>query len=146
MQFRCVKCTQTHQPGCCSISENDGKEALSCVLCGQAGHPASYRNCPVYKRKIREREEIRNKAKTDIIQRQKMFNNFVNPSQNYSSILKGNSSRENKSYMSSPNTDSSSTNQLLLELNMSIREMNQRVEQNSSCIQQIFEILSKNKH
>jgi hypothetical protein len=143
MQFRCVKCAKSHEPGNCSITEQHGKESLSCVLCGQVGHPASYRNCPVYKRKLREREETRNSAKASIMQRQKMYNNFITPNQNFSSVLKGNSSQVNNSFPAFSNSESSNTNQLLLELTTTVKQMNARVEQNSNFIQQLFEICSK---
>lgn len=73
MPFRCVKCKNQHVPGECPadkikadvaksnadvIKQNDSKidsaitlQSLpisSCVNCGQSGHPANYRKCPMY--------------------------------------------------------------------------------------------------
>ena len=43
-QRRCVKCPETHEPGSCT---RDGDLPPYCVNCGEEGHPANYRGCPV---------------------------------------------------------------------------------------------------
>ena len=43
-QYRCVKCTESHQPGECQIVRGD-RANLQCVLCNEKGHPASYKGC-----------------------------------------------------------------------------------------------------
>lgn len=44
LEYRCVKCTERHAPGDCTL-END--QPAKCVNCDGA-HPANYKKCPVY--------------------------------------------------------------------------------------------------
>lgn len=44
--YRCVKCTENHEPGKCNTKE---LKDFSCVNCENKGHPASYRGCPFIK-------------------------------------------------------------------------------------------------
>lgn len=83
MPYRCVKCTNNHSPGDCSLQRkeismeteadvvdpvtNSSTEAAplpTYVNCQQVGHPASYRNCPMYK-KIKQRAVEREQHKRD---------------------------------------------------------------------------------
>ena len=43
LEFRCVKCTENHNPGECS--KRNKAETPECINCGEKGHPASYRGC-----------------------------------------------------------------------------------------------------
>ncbi|KAL7298194.1 hypothetical protein TKK_0009189 [Trichogramma kaykai] len=56
MHYRCVKCTDDHKPGECQVGIN-GKE-VQCVLCGNKGHPASYKGCVARQTEI---EKIKSK-------------------------------------------------------------------------------------
>lgn len=49
LKYRCVKCSQNHTPGECTIKEKTECSSLKCANCGQSGHPASYRGCPYIK-------------------------------------------------------------------------------------------------
>ena len=50
LQYRCVKCSKSHNPGECEIpKENTNKDILYCVNCKSNGLPASYKGCPFYK-------------------------------------------------------------------------------------------------
>lgn len=50
MHFRCVKCSEEHEPGKCGLKSGEiERGALYCVQCKATGHPASYRGCPKYK-------------------------------------------------------------------------------------------------
>ena len=49
LQYRCVKCASSHEPGSCSITNENSKQQLKCANCGQEGHPASYKGCPYIK-------------------------------------------------------------------------------------------------
>lgn len=60
LPYRCVKCTEKHEPGQCLIDSSntehliENKNKLHCILCGNSGHPASYRGCPVHLSKQKE--------------------------------------------------------------------------------------------
>lgn len=61
MRFRCVKCSEQHDPGNCSLptKTNNDRSKVYCVNCKNFGHPASYRGCPVLielKRKATEKK------------------------------------------------------------------------------------------
>lgn len=60
MPFRCVKCSETHEPGKCTIAEQSNKELLKCANCGKSGHPANYRGCPYYKFIEKRTKEMKN--------------------------------------------------------------------------------------
>ncbi|KAL7289048.1 hypothetical protein TKK_0017002 [Trichogramma kaykai] len=60
MAYRCVKCTNIHEPGQCTVNK-ENNDTVSCVLCGKTGHPASYRGCEV---RTREMKKIMNRNKT----------------------------------------------------------------------------------
>lgn len=86
MSYRCVKCTEKHDPGKCSLKSDPNNEQVParCVNCGQLGHPASYKGCPKYK-EILERKhnnyppkEPKNLIKT----------NFVSSNISYAQIAK----------------------------------------------------------
>lgn len=63
MKYRCMKCPMDHEPGKCprteelkkALDSNDAdqiikvKEEVSCVNCGEKGHPANYKKCKVYR-------------------------------------------------------------------------------------------------
>ena len=58
LPYRCVKCTETHEPGKCSRTTREGLP--SCVNCGTEGHTSNSISCPVYKKHI-ENIEARKK-------------------------------------------------------------------------------------
>lgn len=85
MPYRCVKCTSEHEPGNCQLQPRDTNNINSdptiqetnkntektasnsipkCVNCKMEGHPASYRNCTMYK-KIKQRAEEREKIRRE---------------------------------------------------------------------------------
>lgn len=49
LNYRCVKCAQSHEPGKCPITALDNRAALKCANCNQSGHPASYKGCQFIK-------------------------------------------------------------------------------------------------
>ena len=76
MPWRCVKCKDPHDPKICPLNispatginvetmEDDMIRPLPAyVNCGQTGHPASYRKCPMYKSLIKRRKEMQNDKK-----------------------------------------------------------------------------------
>lgn len=62
MDPRCVKCAQMHLSSECNLVRGSPPEQLMCVLCGQKGHPASYRGCPEIIKVLRERESSKIKS------------------------------------------------------------------------------------
>ena len=48
LEYRCVRCTEKHEPGTCPQKLNNNKTP-SCVNCGKVGHPASYKGCDYIK-------------------------------------------------------------------------------------------------
>lgn len=110
MQYRFVKCTNTHLPGNCPNNiaqqpmdtseststdpDRDSKPKPSCVNCGQEGHPANYRNCPAYKilvqRKRDRIEEIHREQQKRITANQEQVNNYRKPNITFTDIVKGN--------------------------------------------------------
>lgn len=49
LNYRCVKCAGSHEPGKCPIVAKDNRAELKCANCGKNGHPASYGGCPYLK-------------------------------------------------------------------------------------------------
>lgn len=83
MPYRCVKCTDEHEPGKCQLKPKDANNTIQeddinteqpatnsipkCVNCKSDGHPASYRNCPMYK-KVKQRAEERERIRRELHQ------------------------------------------------------------------------------
>lgn len=70
LNYRCVKCAQTHEPGKCTIKPENDKEHLKCANCGETGHPASYKGCHYLKvvaKATAEQKRAREHAKTQRI-------------------------------------------------------------------------------
>lgn len=85
LQFRCVKCSEEHQPGECKLKAGESeRETLFCVHCGVTGHPASYRGCPKYKDLMLRLNNRKNEAE----QRTRTPTTFVNNTQSFASLFK----------------------------------------------------------
>lgn len=83
MPYRCVKCTEEHLPGKCSLpppttTSNKDDEAINetaddvppspkpqCVGCGKS-HPANWRGCEVFKKAVQRRQEKREELKNKL--------------------------------------------------------------------------------
>jgi hypothetical protein len=65
LQYRCVKCLESHDPGQCARTTREG--AASCVNCGTEGHASNSTTCPAYKKHV---ENIAAKKQKDIRVRQ----------------------------------------------------------------------------
>ncbi|KAL3278523.1 hypothetical protein HHI36_024056 [Cryptolaemus montrouzieri] len=46
LPYRCVKCSESHEPGKCQITEKTTRVNLYCVLCRKTWHPAPYNQYP----------------------------------------------------------------------------------------------------
>lgn len=95
LAFKCVKCAQNHEPGKCSISgDNPGDKAqLRCALCGEQGHPASYRGCKRFLQ-LKEKFRARNSQIKQVSARGGTITNrvattFVNKNVSYANALAG---------------------------------------------------------
>lgn len=107
MPYRCVKCKAPHEYGKCPTdklkaeleeernkqmaTDGDGKDSVdnntaqatpppSCINCGQVGHPANYRKCPMYKTMIERHLEKINKEQE---RHQQTFNDKTKYFRNY---------------------------------------------------------------
>lgn len=105
MPYRCVKCTENHLPGECLLKKCDevmphskeneesniaSKTEPSCVNCGQSGHPANYRNCPMYKNIMRRKQERINDQRIQQEQRNRYISNHVKQNMSYSKVVNSN--------------------------------------------------------
>lgn len=60
MAQRCVKCGQSHaSKECLVINDESSRHNLLCCLCGQMGHPASFRGCPKAQEFVARRQQAR---------------------------------------------------------------------------------------
>ena len=76
MAYRCIKCTDNHEPGQYSHDINPFPDegpipTATCVNCGKTGHPANYKNCPKY---IEIKDRFKNKR--DDLAKTNQFKNF----------------------------------------------------------------------
>jgi len=76
-QAKCVKCAEGHQTKECKKPRNS---MPTCVLCGKQGHPASYKGCEVYQRKVKAQLP----RKTTVVQRLQ-----EKPNQQYDTVKEG---------------------------------------------------------
>ncbi|XP_055372767.1 putative uncharacterized protein DDB_G0286901 [Condylostylus longicornis] len=95
MDYRCVKCGESHKIGECKITSEDGRDKLYCTLCKQHGHPSSYKNCTEYKRRMQIKEEMKNRIKQNISQRHMSYNNYVQTGISYSNAVRSNNINNN---------------------------------------------------
>lgn len=56
--LRCVKCLQFHEFGKCEVGPKSESSVASCVNCGKAGHPASYKGCPSRVEYLKKKESV----------------------------------------------------------------------------------------
>lgn len=101
-QYRCVKCSEKHEPGNCQMNGTDDGEIrdfskLFCVHCNSYGHPASYRGCP----KLKEtQDKIKERIHNTKLQRQDKFAkiaNYINPALSYAKAVSSNNKEESSS-------------------------------------------------
>lgn len=152
MEFRCVKCGESHTPGECKIKESDGRDALSCILCKQKGHPASYRSCPVYKEIEKKKEEKKIALHDKIRNRYEMFNNYSNKNFSYANALKNNNKKNsfNDSNVNNNNTNyTNNSNSILENLNnnmllilQKINTVESKINKNTNDIKYLYEMFN----
>lgn len=149
MEFRCVKCGKSHQPGQCEIKTDDPRESLFCILCGKNGHPASYRNCPIFKKREELKNKIKQQQKEKILARQNMYNNYINPQISYSNLvrnnnnIKSNNTNNNNNYsnINNNNNNIDSNTNILIEIRNSISIIKDKINENAQRIDYLFELV-----
>lgn len=97
LQYRCVKCAQSHEPGACAINLQDGREALKCANCGSTGHPASYKGCPFIKFAMKQKRENNTRHLRDITQRVSKLSSAIRANTSFAQALSGRPSQQNPS-------------------------------------------------
>lgn len=76
MEFRCVKCSENHGPNNCKLGSNgENTDILKCANCN-GNHVASYRNCPIFKERLKSRTKSQ---PTIISHRINSESNYMNP-------------------------------------------------------------------
>lgn len=103
LEFRCVKCMNSHSAGNCIIKKGEIVELskIFCVRCKCFGHPASYKGCPKYKEikdRLTGKMAKRSENKIEALNRIK---NNLNPQSfrynvSFAQVTKNNSSSQPK--------------------------------------------------
>lgn len=57
-EFKCVKCDISHSPGECQRQKTE-TSAPHCVNCNISGHTANWKGCPMYKRYLLRKEQLK---------------------------------------------------------------------------------------
>lgn len=89
LKYRCVKCSLSHNPGECSITEKTDAKQLKCANCGDEGHPASYRGCPYIKNATKLVNNVKRANKTSISNKITDIQRKVSPGISYAAIASG---------------------------------------------------------
>lgn len=79
MNFRCLKCGESHNPGECPLNWETTRNNFKCANCGKTGHPANYAGCPFLKfvKKAKKEEAINKNRRLD--NRIEMLNSRIRP-------------------------------------------------------------------
>lgn len=97
LDYRCVKCKESHGPGECKVPRDAQKEKVYCVNCSSYGHPASYLGCPfmkttkIVRTEIKSRYNQTNENRINNISRRLFPSGMRDPSRSYSQSAGGNS-------------------------------------------------------
>jgi len=110
LQYRCVKCADSHQPGNCPRN-NDRNIPLKCANCGQE-HTANFSGCS-------KRLEFSSTGKSNTLNNinhssaPRIFkSSFVNQGVAFSDLLKSNSKSERQNSTANSNSNQARTNTL----------------------------------
>ncbi len=93
---KCVKCAQNHHTSQCDKTK---KVQPTCALCGASGkegHPANYKGCPVYQKKMSEQLPKKQKLAHRIKTNTHTTVNSVNTGQTYASVAANNTTSHNQ--------------------------------------------------
>lgn len=108
LEYRCVKCNNNHKPGECTVriestsredtngeTETEITSNVYCVNCKNYGHPASFRQCPAYRKIIKTKQENLQKIKTQNAFRNKSYSNYIKNQVSFSNVTKYQNNRNN---------------------------------------------------
>lgn len=142
LEYRCVKCNLSHQVGVCTVNE---KTMMKCALCGEMGHPASYRGCKEYLRVKGISEQNKINRERQIKVKKDMYQNFVNPMISFSNIVDSNKNLNNNSESPGKNNVNNNIlenmNIMLNSINNEVRKINNVINNHTNKINHIFHIL-----
>lgn len=87
MKTRCVKCAGEHLSRECPLAKDAPLEDLTCALCKESGHPASYKGCPKRKQLLKAKKDKYEKThkppvrefKSSFVQKGVSFTAALNP-------------------------------------------------------------------
>ena len=151
LDYKCVRCTDTHDPGACPQKQNNNN-VPKCVNCGLTGHPASYRGCTYFKFvhsiEKNKKEIIKNNRNRRI---NKIYNK-VTPNRTFSQAFTGNNDytqySQGPTLKNNPNFESNTNNEnsikdllnqmktdILNALNPQFQSINQQLQSNSQKIE-----------
>lgn len=95
LDFRCVKCAETHEPGKCKINKVANKEAVKCANCGKTGHPASYRGCTYIAEALKIKRTYSKNKNIMMQEKVKRIERLIEPGLSYANILTNKNRYEN---------------------------------------------------
>lgn len=128
-KYRCVKCTDEHEPGCCK--KNTGTDEPQCVNCGEYHTANNHQKCEYFNKNIlpiinkRKQTSTKNNTDNKIVPNQKLSAGTstsipINNSVTFADTVKGKSANQtntNKSQTAQPteqsNTNTNSNNQTM---------------------------------
>ena len=145
LEYRCVKCNQTHTPGNCNLKRTEENTTTPyCANCKEIGHPASYKGCPIY-REIKKRAEIRRNTK----EKEKDYKDIDHQNSiriegvQYADLFKGQNTEDNRNNSKATKENISDNNQNELNnTNQSLIIFKTYMQENNKKIDKIMEILS----
>lgn len=103
LDYRCVKCEHKHEPGECLVEitsesiENESGELETkitsqafCVNCQKNGHPANFRQCPIYKKFNKTKTEKIHQLSSQQIKKSNAYNSYITKGVSFSNIVNSN--------------------------------------------------------
>lgn len=108
MDPKCVKCSEKHLSFECTLAKNSPPDTLKCALCGQKGHPASYRGCP----NVVELIKNKNANKTMNSPKKITKPSFVEENLSFANALSSGSSQKNTNMSGIKNILNKASNEL----------------------------------
>lgn len=93
MPYRCVKCDKIHEPQQCEITSKVELDKLTCVNCGENGHPASYKFCKKRIFFLEAMEASRERTRAAQMSRTQKIYRRVNQVNSYAGITRNDSNQ-----------------------------------------------------
>lgn len=86
---RCSKCAEKHEVKDCPLKESNDKTKLCCINCGEQGHSAAYKGCPMLKMTTKIIKHMKQQNPSNKRNIANSINNYVVPGQTYANIING---------------------------------------------------------